>query len=569
MPDIQEIIDGITKLIELMFGGKPPGWLLPALAWTIAIGLLLNGMLFVLGKIKVLWNEFVWPLFHKPEQQRLLQRKQHFADYVDSEIRRLNLLEAWSDYRFAELEAEIEAEGKTKWLGQFHLPGFSYGGLRLEHSLSRALERSNERLLLLEGDPGSGKSVALRHVAQRMAQAASKSRNLKTVIPIYVNLKEIVRSSGQLVNRDFIENFVLKTLNRINDRDIAEFLEDHFKEGLEQGTWLFLFDSFDEIPEILGSTEADESINLYASAIRDFLHGMNQCRGIVASREYRGPRHLGWPRFRILELSSKRRAKLIKCSGLPTATQKMIVGNLALASPDFRLMSSNPMFLGLLCDFFRDRGDVAFPQNSHIVFESYIQHRLTRDENRLQKRFNLTSNEVRLTAEKFAFCIAAIPSLGLNPTRERLHQATIQLELDIDSDFDSLADALEFLKLARSETMVAAGDSKPFTFAHRRFQEYFATSIVLREPGRITPEELLTNARWRETAIVLLQTQSAEIVQDILQAAYHKLETLSSEMPLLAEYTEDIKTKAFIGKILSSIRESYALMRTAFFELLT
>lgn len=60
---------------------------------------------------------------------------------------------------------------------------------------------------------------------------------------------------------------------------------DEFDWGLRTGTWLFLFDSFDEIPDILGSTETDTVVEEYADALFHFLHGMNQCRGVVASRE--------------------------------------------------------------------------------------------------------------------------------------------------------------------------------------------------------------------------------------------------------------------------------------------
>ena len=35
-----------------------------------------------------------------------------FADHVESEIRRLNTLEAWNDNRFTESEAEREAREK-------------------------------------------------------------------------------------------------------------------------------------------------------------------------------------------------------------------------------------------------------------------------------------------------------------------------------------------------------------------------------------------------------------------------------------------------------------------------
>ena len=98
------------------------------------------------------------------------------------------------------------------------------------------------------GEPGSGKSVALRHVVQKMAARAKKSRSLKSTIPIYVNLKELERAEGEAIDRSLIESFVKKVLARSNDRDVERFLDEQFSSGIEDGTWFFLFDSFDEIP---------------------------------------------------------------------------------------------------------------------------------------------------------------------------------------------------------------------------------------------------------------------------------------------------------------------------------
>jgi hypothetical protein len=78
--------------------------------------------------------------------------------------------------------------------------------------------------------------------------------------------------------------------------------------------WVFLFDSFDEIPEVLSSTETDEVIAAYSDAIDDFLSGINYCRGVIASRGYRGPRRHPWCKFRVLELSPAHQAQMVRLS---------------------------------------------------------------------------------------------------------------------------------------------------------------------------------------------------------------------------------------------------------------
>ncbi len=531
-----DLIDLILRALRVVFPEDIPEVLLIVMAW----GVLLLSALFVtylfiwlITKIiKLVKNELI-PLFYNEENKHRRDRRCLFAEHVEHEIRRLNNLEAWSDRRFTELEAEVEAEGnRVSWL-----PFISrYDALRREPSLSEALRRSKERLILLEGEPGSGKSVALRHVTLMMAQKAMRDRKLKTVIPIYINLKTLEskrNGTKQSIDQNLIRDFVLQTLNRANDRDIEAFLDEEFDCGLHEGTWLFLFDSFDEISEVLSSTEADIIIRRYAEAIDDFLRGMNRCRGIVASREYRGPRHLGWPRFRILSLSEKRQEELIRRADLRDISESKLIGELGTAPPGMRVMASNPMFLGLLCEYSQKRAE--FPQNSYVVYEEYVQNRLKQDAERLRRRFNLEAAQVRDAAERLAFCISADPTIGLSPTRADLQAAATRQNLSLGDQFGNLLDALEFLKLARSETETLAGDSKPFTFAHRRFQEYFATSIVLREPHRAPPRQLLTNGQWRETAVVILQTQPIASLKTIIDEIVRILSQVSTDVPVVID----------------------------------
>jgi hypothetical protein len=520
--ELDQLIAGIEKLLGYMFGGQPPVWLIPAISWCIGVGLLLAGIAFLLGRIKIIWTEYIQPIRYKPEEVRRRSRRQMFADFMEAEMRRLNTLEAWSDNRFAELEAEVEVEGGRALLGLFAIGGNGIATIRKEKSLSKALEKSAERLILVEGEPGSGKSVALRHLTQTMARKSSNSKNVKSIIPLYVNLKQLRRATDQKIDQNLIDDFIHKSLNRINDRDIEDFLSEEFRKGIEEGTWLFLFDSFDEIPDVLSSTEADNIIRDYAEAISDFLHGMNNCRGIVASREYKGPRFLGWPKFRILPLALDRKAQLIKRTGLSLESQNIIVDGIAQPATDFRSLTGNPMFLNLLCEYMRKNEAPEFPKHTHNVFNDYIWKRLTRDEERLKQRFSKTPTEVREAAETLAYCMTADTGIGLSPTLEQLSESAKRQNLDLEGDFNTYINAIEYLKLARIEPSLLDGH-KYFTFAHRRFQEYFATAIVMREPNRINLPILLSDARWRETAVVILQTQSVEQIFPIFAEAQSKL----------------------------------------------
>ncbi len=172
MPGFQEILDLLNQIFPIQ------------VKQILTVILILVGVwwaLDILSKIKGLWIKDFLPLFYSAEERRRVARRRRFADHVESEIRRLNSLEAWSDYRFAELEAEVDAEGRQRIYSFLPFLRQSRSGLSREKSLSKALETSQERLILVEGEPGSGKSVALRHMAQSMAQRAMKARNSKSI----------------------------------------------------------------------------------------------------------------------------------------------------------------------------------------------------------------------------------------------------------------------------------------------------------------------------------------------------------------------------------------------------
>jgi len=254
------------KLLESFLGHPVPPLVLAILRWLIVLFGSLSICLAFLSLVRSLgqqWRDLWKHIVSSDEEKHRCRRRQHFSAFVESQMTKLNLAESWEDYRFAELEAEIETEGRRRWA---RFPSFSVlidRGLRHERSLSKALERSREGIILLEGDPGAGKSVALRHVTYQLARKARDSWNAKSVIPIYLNLKQLKRDPSLRIDQTLIRSFILEGLKNVNSRDVVQFLEEEFDRGLHEGTWLFLFDSFDETPDILGSTDDDTTIALY------------------------------------------------------------------------------------------------------------------------------------------------------------------------------------------------------------------------------------------------------------------------------------------------------------------
>ncbi|GIF03554.1 NACHT domain-containing protein [Actinoplanes siamensis] len=432
----------------------------------------------------------------RPEQAARVRRRRLFADSVVSALVRIGEKENWRDVRFAELQAELEVQDDRRRLRRPRGP-------RRVRSLTRAMRQSRDRLVLLEGEPGAGKSVALRHLALRLGRRAARRLFPGRVVPLYLNLKELRRSGGELSIRDFVIASVSRS---------GALLAEELDEGMRRGTWLFLFDSFDEIPEILTATEVEPVVEEYADAIHEFLHTMNASRGIVASREFRGPRRFGWPRFTVLRLTTRQKRELIRRARLTAAQESLLLGGITANEGALGPFSDNPMLLGLLTGYVARNGTL--PRASHEVFEDFVADRLRRDAGRVRQRFGLDGAAVRSAAEQAAFCMAAEPGLGLSPGHDELAAAVARRFGPRPAPRAGL-DALALVRLA--------GGEDRFSFVHRRFQEFFATALVLRDTSLVSAERLLTDGRWRETAVTLLQTHDAAATTELIEEAGRRL----------------------------------------------
>ncbi|HEY0169285.1 MAG TPA: NACHT domain-containing protein [Jatrophihabitans sp.] len=442
----------------------------------------------------------------------------------------MNADESWADKRYAELEAEVEAVGARLGRGPLARLFGSDDSRRREGNLTTALMASKHRLLLLQGDPGSGKSVALRHVAGRLTNAARKTRRNHVVIPLYISLKQFRPGQDDVTGTD-IRNFILETMSSaLDDQRQVKYFKEHFDEGLEKGLWLFLFDSFDEIPEILSAVEVDATVRRYAQAIEQFMNGVSPCRGMLASREYRGPQELAWPKFWIVPLSERRRTAFIKKAALDVVAERILFNELPNATTSIRALSDNPLVLGLLCEYVENERH--FPETSHSVFESHVVRSFGEDGAEILARFQMDAVEIRDIAEKVAFCMAAEPGLGLSATEPKLLAGLRKQGFIVTQSSLMMAmGALRFVRLARTEDRFSPLDPTTLTFSHRRFQEYFATCLVLREPQRVSEQDLLLDGRWRETAVTVLQMQPADKTDALLAEADRFLRQVSALPP--------------------------------------
>jgi len=214
------------------------------------------------------------------EKKRAIQRKKQFSGVLRSDLDSIAKAENWNDQWFTDLEAEVEAEG-SYFNNAFNkiVRKKSYG-IRRVPSLINAIQTGNERCMLLVGEPGSGKSIALRHLGRELAERGERG-DLKDLAPLYINLKELPQYPGKQIDADFIKDFVINHIRR-GDGDTSDFVKEHWQEYKEKGIWFFLFDSFDEIPAVLHAPNGSPVLADHSRAIRQFMDGMGRCRSLLA-----------------------------------------------------------------------------------------------------------------------------------------------------------------------------------------------------------------------------------------------------------------------------------------------
>lgn len=451
-----------------------------------------------------------------------VRRRINFCHILQSDIVNLSKTENWNDQFFTDLDAEVEAEGKFFASTWDRVRKRSSEGVRRAPSLMRAIETSGEQFTVLVGEPGSGKSVALRHLAMEMTRSSIRSKKTIEYIPLYINLKELEKPNEDLgFTANYIKQFVLDNVRR-GDADTADYVKENWNLYRDSGQWFFLFDSFDEIPDVMHAPSGSDVIRHYSHAIRLFLSGMGQCRGVVASREYKGPEALPWPKVRILPLSLHRQDLLLKNSMLNSAQRSVALQHIAESNSP---LHSNPMFLALMCRHIRKTGSA--PSVDHELLVSHIRTLATRDDSYLTRKYNLNPDIILNFAKDISILMAEDSSLGLAPKYDDLRIKLIERGHQAGT-VDLAIGALVDVKIGRTDVQEARPGDRRFTFSHRRYQETLYVDFLGKHPEHIPVNALLQSSNMREYVVALLQSQPSNVIRPILDHACKVLNSIQN-----------------------------------------
>jgi hypothetical protein len=431
---------------------------------------------------------------HFPERE-FRERLRDYAAALTREIVKLDEESNWAGETFVPLEAEVDVRAP---------------GRRPRHrgDLLRAIRGDRRsRIFLVLGDPGAGKSVALRRLCRELLARAPTTQTL----PLYVNLREWTRERPWTPDAPptpaDLHAFVLNNLRSRADVPGAAFLDDFFEPMLDRGMLFLVLDSFDEIPEVLDAGEDSWLVDALSNAIDGFLLGAHRSRGVVASRPYHAPTsRLGAAAVLEIQPLTERKIARLMDRALSGLDGGRTVRRLFRERPQLVPIARNPLTASLILAYLRTH-DGALPHDQAELYASHITRRVRAVEERFRGR-GISPEEVLEAARDLAAYMFTMEQLGLDAPVDQL-----------SAEFPGrrIEEVVEVLALARLGRL-GPGFPRRFGFVHRRFAEYFVVQWILQNPSRASVEAIPRDSRFRDALALYCQVAAPD---DAERFAFH------------------------------------------------
>ena len=446
------------------------------------------------------------PIRSEFKERSFRQQRDAFCGMLAQHLHVTDIQSNWSPEYYTELEAEVEVASSKR-----------IGAPKRIINLQKALrsERDVQAFLVL-GDPGGGKSVALRKLARDMlAEVDATSR-----IPVYINLREWLPMEGRRhpwteqspPTHEELMAFVIDSIKSRGNHFQRKFVDQYFHDLWAHGYLFFIFDSFDEIPELLDVHEESWLIEQLSQLLSQFIYADGEkSRGILASRPFRRPTEsfLAQKTLEIRPMSELRiKTALARYPGFTETLQTQLLRE----RPDWLPIVRNPFMMALLGEWVSTNDTL--PQTQADLYRHYLQQRLRDVEPRIRK-YGLTPEQVLSSATQIAGFVFYKANYGL--------EAPVSV-LKNESSIEHGAETIEILSDALI-ARVTSGDITSFAFVHRRFLEYLVTTRMLAQTDAPPIMDIPTDARGRDAMVLYAQLCDDDTAQGLGQFCWREIDT--------------------------------------------
>ncbi|RCJ37309.1 hypothetical protein A6770_14330 [Nostoc minutum NIES-26] len=340
------------------------------------------------------------------------------------------------------------------------------------------------RRLMVTGDPGSGKSMLLKHLALSYAEA----RLYLPEQPILV-LLELHRLSDA---QKSLEQLLVEALARDNFPHAEHFVE----HSLEQGTLMLLFDGLDEV----NSSDRWRVVQ----QIKDILDQRPKCRVVITCRKavYRGEFAEVVDRtLEVVEFSDRQIRHFLGSWKRDMPADKSIEQLMQTLHDRPRIMAlaRNPLMLTIVAYLYTDTRFVLphsraefYRKSTDILLDQWHQ-----EHNRYQARDKrLVLQHLALYNQDSAnYQQQDRRSIKFTTVLEQVRQVLPGLNLQPDQDALPLLNEI----VERSGLLLAIDGGDKYQFAHLTLQEFFAAAELIDKADDLFNRFQKDKDAWRET----------------------------------------------------------------------
>ena len=433
-----------------------------------------------------------YPADPRLREKTFSDRLAGFCRTMAAELNNIHTDTNWSAEWFVPVEAEVE---------------ISSGGRRsrrLRDMLTAIRLNKRDQLFVVLGDPGAGKSVALRVLCELLLR---ETINKKGNVPLYINLKEWMPERAWTPTNPptlgDLQEFVVKNLKRRLGAFGSDFIDNFYDRMLENGLFFVVFDSFDEIPALLDVDDSSWLIGALSEVFNLFFFGYTESRGVLASRYFRRPRMATSRQVCTMEIRPFTERK-IRDSFVNAQTNPSIANSIFRERPDLVPLARNPFTAGLIIDFLKQPPH-NLPESQPQMYESCIHRRLglVRDELHAS---GLTDEAVVQYAIEIARLIFEAPEVGLEISVQLIQRGMLDPRV-VDPDArvraaQRISDAIDILVAARIGRKGGGAGLGRFSFVHRRFNEYFFVRHLLARGGLPPLDAIPLDSKWRDALVL-------------------------------------------------------------------